>query len=146
MRHTWLYVRNSSQGWAGTAAHFDADFGNDDVDTERIDKHWGNNERLWSLIDDHNCNDNNRFNNDWFYNKRDDNHHIDERFDRHDRDRDDRDRRHVRRRCQPGCEHHHIGPCPALQRDGNHFERRCSRRNRSFVEGAEIFDGEFGAA
>ncbi len=77
MRHTGVYAGNSGQSRAGSATHLDVDFGNDNVDAERVDKHWGDNERLGNHIDGHYRNHNNRINDGWFYDGWCDKHNID---------------------------------------------------------------------
>ncbi len=86
MRHARLYAGYSGQNRTSAVANFDGGLSND----LGFDHNWGDNEQLGNYIDDHHfCNYNKRINNGWFHNEWDDNQHLDQRINRHDRYRHD---------------------------------------------------------
>ena len=86
MRLVRLYARYSGQSRTSAVANFDGGLSNNLVTVGR-DNNRGDNEQLGNYLDDHFCNYNKRINNGWFHNEWDDDQHLDQRINRHDRDR-----------------------------------------------------------
>ena len=100
MRLVRLYARHSGQSGAGAVAHCDGIY-NDYIHAGGFDNNWVDNEWLGNCLDDHHFRDyNQRINNDWFDDERDDDKRNNfDWIDRYDSDRLDLQRRNA------SCEH-----------------------------------------